>query len=68
MAQRVEFFLAVDNSQCAHFGLDLHFTEEASLACAVTTLAQPGYAVACGEMSKLIGMTSLDPASSPFAA
>ncbi len=62
MAQRVKFFLAADSGQLAQSGLDLHFTKEDSLACAVTILAQRASDAASGEMK------SVDPASQPLAA
>lgn len=66
MAQRVNFFLAADNGQCAHLGLDLHFTEEASPTCTAAILARPGYAAAHGELNQRIEATSRDSASSPL--
>ncbi|WP_336811188.1 hypothetical protein [Bosea sp. MMO-172] len=66
MAQRVKFFLAADNGQCAHFGLDLHLTERASPTCTAAILARPDYAAVHGEMNQRIGVTSRDPASSPL--
>ena len=66
MAQQVKFFLAADNGQCAHFGLDLYFTEEASITCTAAILTQPGCAAVHGETDQRIGVTSRDPASSPL--
>ncbi|CAH1657174.1 ABC transporter substrate-binding protein [Hyphomicrobiales bacterium] len=61
------FFLAADNGHFARFGLDVHFTEGASLAYAVEVLAGGGYDIAYGDMNRLIEMKSVDPASSPLA-
>lgn len=61
------FFLAADNGHFERFGLDVQFTEGASLAYAVTVLAGGGYDVAYGDMNKLIEMKSVDPDSSPLA-
>lgn len=61
------FFLAADNGHFARHGLEVEFTEGASLAWAVPVLAGGGYDVAYGDMNTLIEMKSVDPDSSPLA-
>ncbi|WP_448955794.1 ABC transporter substrate-binding protein [Labrys neptuniae] len=61
------FFLAADNRHFEREGLEVHFTEGASLAYSVPVLAAGGYDVAYGDMNTLIELKSVDPASSPLA-
>ncbi|WP_242218519.1 ABC transporter substrate-binding protein [Shinella zoogloeoides] len=61
------FFLAADNGHFSRHGIEVEFTEGASLAWSVPVLAGGGYDVAYGDMNTLIEMKSVDPDSSPLA-